>query len=222
MANEKTLLVVVGVDEPAGDALRAVAADLARVRMKDVDAVDFHADLAVKGVKHVDIGLAEDDEEVSLAGVLQVFGHVKVGVHARLEDRDAAELRELGGMRLEVERTSDEDVEAGIGRLPGGVDEIGAKDGAEFRSNEDPGTPFDSRCINPLDVSPVRADVLAGPGRELGEGNPVFLVRLLDAGSPKVLDDHLRKVGLRLIAHPPVGDAVDDVVVFIDTEDAVR
>jgi hypothetical protein len=47
----------------------------------------------------VDVGLAEDHEQVALAGVLQVLGHVQVGVHARLEHRDAAELVELGGVR---------------------------------------------------------------------------------------------------------------------------
>ena len=41
-------------------------------------------------------GLAEDDEEVALAGVLEVFGHVQVGVHTGLEHRDAAEIGELG------------------------------------------------------------------------------------------------------------------------------
>jgi hypothetical protein len=39
--DEKALLVVVRIDEPAGNAFRAVAADFTRVRMKDVDAVDL-------------------------------------------------------------------------------------------------------------------------------------------------------------------------------------
>ena len=48
MADEEALLVVVGVDEPAGDAVGAVAADLAGVGMEDIDAVDLDADLAVR------------------------------------------------------------------------------------------------------------------------------------------------------------------------------
>ena len=47
VADEEALLVVVGVDEPAGDALGAVAAHLAGVGVEDVDAVDLHLDLAV-------------------------------------------------------------------------------------------------------------------------------------------------------------------------------
>ena len=47
VADEEALLVVVGVDEPAGDAVGAVAADLAGAGVEDVDAVDLHPDLAV-------------------------------------------------------------------------------------------------------------------------------------------------------------------------------
>ena len=92
VADEEALLVVVGVDEPAGDAVGAVAADLAGAGVEDVHAVDLDLDLAVLGVEDVDVRLAEDDEQVALAGVLQVVGHVQVGVHAGLEHGDAAEL----------------------------------------------------------------------------------------------------------------------------------
>ena len=40
MADEEALLVVVGIDEPAGDSVGAVAADLAGVGVEDVDTVD--------------------------------------------------------------------------------------------------------------------------------------------------------------------------------------
>lgn len=69
MEHEEALFVVVGVDEPAGDALGAVAPDLAGVRVENVDAVDLDPDLAVLGGEDVDVGLSEDDEEVALAGV---------------------------------------------------------------------------------------------------------------------------------------------------------
>ena len=40
VADEETFLVIVGVDKPAGDAIGTVAADLAGVRVENVDAVD--------------------------------------------------------------------------------------------------------------------------------------------------------------------------------------
>ena len=47
VADEEAFFVVVGVDEPAGDAVGAVADDLAGLRFEDVHAFDLHADLAV-------------------------------------------------------------------------------------------------------------------------------------------------------------------------------
>ena len=40
MADEEALLVVVGIDEPAGDTVGSVAADLAGVGVEDIDTVD--------------------------------------------------------------------------------------------------------------------------------------------------------------------------------------
>jgi hypothetical protein len=40
VADEEAFFVVVGVDEPAGDAFGAVAADFAGVWVEDVDTVD--------------------------------------------------------------------------------------------------------------------------------------------------------------------------------------
>src|SRR3990172_8657807 len=114
VADEKALLVVVGVDEPARDAIGAVAADLALAGVEDVHAIHLHPDATALGGEESDVGLAEDDEEVALAGILQVLGHVQVGIHARLEHGDAAELAELRGMRLVVEGAGDEHVGAGM------------------------------------------------------------------------------------------------------------
>ena len=47
VADEEALLVVVGVDEPAGDALRTVAAHLAGLRVKDIHTVDLHLNPAI-------------------------------------------------------------------------------------------------------------------------------------------------------------------------------
>ena len=72
VTHEEALLVVVGVDEPTGDALRTVAAHLAGVGMKHVHPVDLDAHLAVCRGQDVDVRLAEDDEQVALAGVFQL------------------------------------------------------------------------------------------------------------------------------------------------------
>jgi hypothetical protein len=73
----------------------------------------------------VDVGLAEDHEQVALAGVLEVLGHVQVGVHARLQHRDAAELVELGGVGVVVEGAGDQHVEAGVAGFARGGHEVG-------------------------------------------------------------------------------------------------
>ena len=87
----------------------------------------------------VDVRLAEDDEEIAFAGVLEILGHVQVGVHARLEHGDATELAELGGVRFVVEGAGDQHIESGIARLASRSDEVGALHGAEFGADEDRG-----------------------------------------------------------------------------------
>ena len=157
VTNEEGFFVVVGVDEPAGNAFGAVAADFAGVGVEDVDAVDLDRDLAVAGVEDVDVGFAEDHEQVALAGVLQVFGHVQVGVHARFQHRDAAEFVELGGMGVVVEGAGDQHIEARVAGLTRGGDQVGAGDGAEFGADED-GSAFFSVAFS------VRAASSVGDG----------------------------------------------------------
>ena len=150
VADEEALLVVVGVDEPAGDAVGAVAADFAGVGMEHVHAVDLDPHLAVFGLgEDVDVRLAEDDEEVALAGVLEIVGHVQVGVHACLEHGDAAEFAELRGVGLVVEGAGDEHVEIGVAGLAGGLHQVRTGDGAELRADEDGGALFGPRFPSP-------------------------------------------------------------------------
>jgi hypothetical protein len=78
----------------------------------------------IDGREDVDVGLAEDHEQVALARVLQVLGHVQVGVHPGLEHRDAAEFAELRGVGLVVEGAGDHDVEVSVAGLAGGGDQI--------------------------------------------------------------------------------------------------
>jgi len=83
--------------------VRGVPESLAGLEVEDVDALDAHLDLVGTGGLDDDVRLAEDDEEVARAGVLQLAGHVKVGVNPGLEDRDAPGPLELGGVSVVVE-----------------------------------------------------------------------------------------------------------------------
>ena len=65
---------------------------------------------------------------------------MEVGVHSGLEDGNSAEALELGGVGLVVEGAGDEDVESALGGLTGGLDEIGAGDGAELGADENRST----------------------------------------------------------------------------------
>ena len=112
VADEEAFLVVVGVDEPAGDAFGAVGYHLARIGVENVHALHHHAQLAVFGGENVDVRLAEDDEKVALAVVAQIVGHVEVGVHAGFEYLDAAQPGKFGGVCVVVEGAGDENVEA--------------------------------------------------------------------------------------------------------------
>ena len=49
MADEEAFFVVVGVDEPAGDAVGTIAAHLASIGVEDIHAVDFDGNLACGG-----------------------------------------------------------------------------------------------------------------------------------------------------------------------------
>ena len=88
--------------------------------MEDVHTVDLYLHLVALHREEIDVRLAEHDEEVALAGVLQIIGHMQVGVHARLEHGDTAECGELRGMGIGVEGASHEPVEVGVARLARG------------------------------------------------------------------------------------------------------
>ena len=90
MADEEAFFVVVGVDEPAGDFAGVAGSDFAGLGMEDVYAVDGDLDFVVFYGGDVDVGFAEDDEEVGFVGLFEVGGHVEVGVHPGFEDADAA------------------------------------------------------------------------------------------------------------------------------------
>ena len=71
VTHEEALAVVVRVDEPAGECIRVVGADLSRRRVVDVDASDLNLDLVLRGSLDLEVGLAEDREEVARARLLE-------------------------------------------------------------------------------------------------------------------------------------------------------
>ena len=71
-------------------------------------------------------------------------------------------------------------------------------------------------------VPPLGAHHRAWPRHERGEGDAVLLVRLLHAGGAQVLEDHLRERLRSCVLVALLGDLIDQVVVLIDAEDAVR
>ena len=71
-------------------------------------------------------------------------------------------------------------------------------------------------------VAAFGADQIAGPGGERGEGDPVLLVRLLHAGGLEVLQDHLREGLLGAVFGAVFLDGVDQFVVLIHAQHAVR
>lgn len=95
VAHEEALFVVVRVDKPAGDALGAVGAHLAGLRMEHVHAPDLDPKLPGADLLNVDIGLAEDHKQIALAGVLEIIRHMQIGVDARFKHRDAPQLVDL-------------------------------------------------------------------------------------------------------------------------------
>ena len=132
MADEEAFFVVVCVDEPAGDAVGTTADDFTGLGFEDIHTVHLYAQLAVFFGDQVDVRLAEDDEQVAFAGILEVLGHVQVGVHPGLEHGNAAQLAELRGVRLVVKGASDQRIETGIASLACSGDEVSTLDGAEL------------------------------------------------------------------------------------------
>ena len=211
VADEERLLVVVGVDEPAGDAIRPVAAHLARIGVEYVHAVDLDLYLPVVGVEDVDVRLAEYHEQIALAGVLQVVGHVEVGVHSRLEHRDAPQAIELGGVRFIVEGASDQDVETAVRCLARRLYQVRAGHCAELWSDEDCRAAPDAVLLAALDVDALGAHQPPRPWSDGRELYPILPVRLLDAGGLQVLQDDLGEVVATVVAGLGLGDAINDV-----------
>ena len=125
LPDEETLVIVVRVDEPAREPVGTFAPDLARARMKDINAPDVHLDQSrFWGFpfrrQELDVGFPEDDEQGSPCLVFASSSLMsRFGVHARLQHGQRPELVELGCVHLEVERAGDQHVELTAPRARG-------------------------------------------------------------------------------------------------------
>ncbi len=160
-----------------------------------------------------DVRLAEDDEEVALAGVLEIVGHVQVGVHAGLQHGDAAELAEFRGVCLVVEGAGDQHIETASP-----ASRAAATRSARCTVPNSGPMKMAARFSVPPSSTALRRRRVAGPGGERGESDPVFLVRLLHAGGLEVLQDHLVETHAVSLLH---GERIDQLVVLIHAEHAV-
>ena len=85
LTHEEALTVVVAVHEPAGDVVGFVATNFTGGRIEDVHAIDLHLDLVrlsieTSRIENIDVGFAEDDEQIALAAVGQILLHVQIGI----------------------------------------------------------------------------------------------------------------------------------------------
>src|SRR5262249_51816948 len=111
------------------------------------------------------------------------LGHMKLGIHLRLEDRQRTELVEFGSVRLEVEATGNQRVETRVQRLARRGGQIRAAHGAEFRSNENGGALFGLALHEPA----LGGDPRSGPAGDISKGDAISLLCLLDTGGFQVV-----------------------------------
>ena len=64
---------------------------------------------------------------------------MEIGVHPCFEYGDFTEFVEISGVRFVGESTSYQEIEVGVRRLAGSLDEVGTRDGAKFGTDEDAG-----------------------------------------------------------------------------------
>ena len=96
---------------------------------------------------------------------------MEIGVHSCFEYRDFTEFVEISGVGFVGESTSYQEVKVGVRRLAGSFDEVGARDGAKFGTDEDGGAFLVFRVS--LDVSALCTDEVAGPRLDAGKGDAV-------------------------------------------------
>lgn len=94
MADKEALFIIVGVDEPTGDTLGPVAADLPGVGMEHIHPLDLYLYPVFFDIQNIDVRLPEDNKKVALAGILEIIGHMQIGVHASFKNWNSTECGE--------------------------------------------------------------------------------------------------------------------------------
>ena len=142
---------------------------------------------------------------------------MQVSVHARLQDLQGTNLRQVGRVGIEAERAGDEGIELGVRRFLRRRDQVDALYRAEFRPDED----RHPLCLVAFLVVTLSADIGTSPRSQRAEVDLVFLVGLLDAGRPEVFQNQLREVLLGCEAQARLRQ-VDRIALLIDRQRAVR
>jgi hypothetical protein len=134
---KEALHVLVSIDEPTCNAVGSVTDHFAGLWFEDIYSVDSYSNLSVRVGDQVDIWLSKDNEEISLAGVLEILCHMQIGIHPGYENGHVPERVELGGVGFIVECTGDQDIETCISRFACSRNEVCAEDGSKLWANED-------------------------------------------------------------------------------------
>lgn len=196
MADRKALLVVIRVDEPAGDAFGAVGAHAA-FGVKYIHPVDLDLQL-IALLQNVDVRLTRNNKQIAFAGILEIFSHVQVGVHACFECRYVTKLVEIGGVCLVVEGASNQHVKFRSPALQAAATKSGRATVPNSGPDEDGSTLLDAALW--IDVAAFGADQLATLRRKRSKVDLVLLVRLPNPGRLEVLQDHPDKVAFVAVA----------------------
>ncbi len=194
MADDEGFFVVVGVDEPAGDVIGGVGADLASGGVVNVEAAQNDFVTAIRPTVNGEIGFAEDHEEVARARLLEQFvAHGQVGVHARGQDGQFAVAFGLfAHVRVEGESADDEQVEVHAAQgFFGGLLHLFGADCSEFGTDRDGGATRGSVLFG---VFADGVDPDARVGFEAVEFQALFFDGVLDARALEVFEDGLGEV----------------------------
>ena len=199
MAHEEAFLVVVSIDKPARYTVGVVTVNLTCVWVEHIHTINLDLNLTDRCIDNFYVWLSEDDKKVTFTSVFKVVSHMEVGVHAGLEDGDAAEFVELRSVGVVIEGAGDQHVEVCVCGFAYRGYEIGARNGAEFRADEDTGAFLRARNTVAFKVGSLGADKSTGPWFDFGEVYVVFFVRLLNAGGSEVGQYHLGELLLFVV-----------------------
>ena len=130
-------------------------------------------------------------------------------------------LVEFRGVGIVVEGAGDQHVKIRVTGFASGGDQVGPGDRAELRADKDGGAFLGARLPIALHVAAFCAHQVARPRRERGEGDLVFLVRLLNAGGLQVFQNHLDKILRRVVPELGIGEGVNQFVILVHSQHAM-